>query len=193
MGLISLKEMMPVRSDTNGRGKDFGRGDPFSDSAVSKDHRFHDFRYTVPLGFVGSKGHDQTDHEPPEAGNTDDNIDRERMIKGENITRIVVEDILGAFDQKAEKDGPVSAQEADKCGDKQRQDVLVQMVAFQGLLVVMVSREQHGSKNSPSRLSSHVAGQCVVQLNPIELQADVVDQERFFRGLNLKLHGGIAS
>ena len=68
MGLISLKEMMPVRSDTDVRGKDLGRGDPFSDSAVSKDHRFHDFRYTVPLGFVGSKGHDQTDHEPPRQG-----------------------------------------------------------------------------------------------------------------------------
>jgi hypothetical protein len=88
------------------------------------------------------------------------------MRKGENITRIVVEDILGAFDQKAEKDGTVSAQDAYKCGDEQRKYVLIQMEAFQVLLDGLVSREQHGSKNSPSRLSSHFAGQCVVNSIP---------------------------
>ena len=90
-------------------------------------------------------------------------MDRERLRKGENITRIVVEDILGTFNQKAKKNGPVSAQDADKCGDEQRQYMLVQMVALQGLLDGLDSGEQHVAMSSPWRLSSHFAGPCVVQ------------------------------
>jgi hypothetical protein len=99
------------------------------------------------------------------------------MRKGENITRIVVEDILGTFNQKAEKDGPVSAQDADECGDEQRQYVPIQMVAFQGLLDGLVSGEQHVSMSSHLRLSSHFAGPCVVQLNPMEVQADALGRD----------------
>ena len=67
--------------------------------------------------------------------------------------------------------------------------MLVQMVSFQGLLDGLLSREQHGSNNIPSRVSLHVAGQRVVRLNPMEIQADVVGQECFFSGPNLLLRG----
>jgi hypothetical protein len=106
----TLPPHRPARSDTDGGGQDLGRGHPFPDHPVSKGHRFHDFRYTVPFGLAGCKGHDQTDDEPPEAGNSDDNVPGRAWEKVRISPALPVEEILGPFDQKTKKDGPVSAQ-----------------------------------------------------------------------------------
>jgi hypothetical protein len=55
--------------------------------------------------------------------------------------------------------------------------MLIQTVPFQDLFDGLVSGEQHVSMSSLLRLSSHFAGQCVVQLNPMEVQVDALGRD----------------